>query len=97
MFQECQACGRSVPCPKLAYDAVQELRIRYRWEVLDAEARRWPILESREPHMNPSCCLMETRSNSYWLDPDTSCSSIQADGPKTRNNELNSCSYGFPN
>ena len=31
---------------KLAYDAVQELRIRYRWEVLDAESKK--IMESRK-------------------------------------------------
>ena len=31
---------------KLAYDAVQELRIKYRWEVLDAESKK--IMESRK-------------------------------------------------
>src|SRR5690606_35409440 len=31
---------------KLAYDAVQELRIKYRWEVLDSESKK--IMESRK-------------------------------------------------
>ena len=43
---------------KLAYDAVQELRIKYRWEVLDAESKK--IMESRkrgityEPELLPN-------------------------------------------
>jgi transposase len=43
---------------KLAYDAVQELRIKYRWEVLDTESKK--ILESRkrgiayEPELLPN-------------------------------------------
>ncbi|WP_293955085.1 transposase, partial [Sphingobacterium sp. UBA7855] len=43
---------------KLAYDVVQELRIKYRWEVLDAESKK--IMESRkggtsyEPELLPN-------------------------------------------
>ncbi len=43
---------------KLAYDAVQELRIKYRWEILDAESKK--IMESRkggtsyEPELLPN-------------------------------------------
>jgi transposase len=43
---------------KLAYDAVQELRIKYRWEVLDTESKK--IIESRkrgieyEPELLPN-------------------------------------------
>jgi transposase len=43
---------------QLAYDVVQELRIKYRWEVLDAESKK--IMESRkretpyEPELLPN-------------------------------------------
>lgn len=46
MFQECQTGYRSVSCTKLAYDAVQELRIRYRWQVLDEENKK--IFQARK-------------------------------------------------
>jgi transposase len=75
---------------------VQELRIKYRWEVLDAENKK--IMESPkrgnayEPELLPNGDTLKQ----HWLGLETPCSSTQANSPKTKNNELNSCSCAFP-
>ncbi len=78
---------------KLAYDAVQELRIKYRWEVWMRKVGQSLRPESRTILMNPSYCQTEIPSKNFWPDQDTSCLNILADGQKVKNTERSSCFY----
>jgi hypothetical protein len=37
MFSKCYAGYRPIPCSKLALEALQEIRIKYRWQAIDQE------------------------------------------------------------
>jgi hypothetical protein len=37
MFSKCNSCYRQIPRSKLASEALQEIRIKYRWQAIDQE------------------------------------------------------------
>jgi hypothetical protein len=37
MFSKCTTGYRPIPCSKLALEALQEIRIKYRWQAIDQE------------------------------------------------------------
>lgn len=62
---------------KLAFDAVQECRIKYRWEALDAENEAIGQAKKPKRSFNPRYYPTEIPLNSYWPEAGIFCSSIR--------------------
>jgi len=76
---------------KLAYDAVQECRIKYRWAALDLENQAIAQARKDKAGYQPEVLLTEIRSNNYLPEADTCFSNTIQNGQPHKANVLNYC------
>ena len=69
---------------KLVYEAVQDLRIAYRWQVMKDENRKIKEAKVKGKVMNLKCLAMEIHSDSCWPEAGTCCLRLRTSGCKAR-------------
>ena len=74
---------------KLATEALQEMRIKYRWEALDAENEAIDKARKTKTSFRPRSCPTGTPLNNYWPGQDMCCIKSLQPGLKIKKNVLN--------
>ena len=76
---------------KLAYEAVQQMRVKARWEALDENPHRLPMQKPVVGYITLPSSLMETRRSSCWQEASIFFTRKNPCGPSPKENGLISC------
>lgn len=73
---------------KLALEALQNIRIKHRWDAIDFENEQIKQAREKKKQFNPPFFKMEIPENNYWQEADTYFTNLLIIGLLVKNKEL---------
>ena len=93
---QCQIGFGPFPCSTVGRDAVQQLRIEYRWEAIEQENKEMELAGELGTTISPGYWRTVIAPNSCWPEAGTCCSSRILIGRQASGSGLRYCSITTP-